>query len=57
MNNKMAKNAYLSTTESKNQTKQTRRTELFDSCQMEGGVWVNEWKGEGIKNYKQVVTE
>ena len=27
MNNKMAKNIYLSTTESKKQTKQTRRTE------------------------------
>ena len=27
MNNKMAKNTYLSTVESKKQTKQTRRTE------------------------------
>ena len=40
MNNKMAINTYLSTIESKKQTKQTRRTdrimetESFDGCQM-----------------------
>ena len=49
MNNKMAINTYLSTIESKNQTKQTRRTknhgyrECFDGCQMGGevGEWEN----------------
>ena len=49
MNNKMAINTYLATTESKKQTKQKRRTETeqwmwrdFDGCQMEGdvGEWV-----------------
>ena len=42
MNSKMAINSYLSTIESKKQTKQTRRTEtkswiqtvFFDGCQM-----------------------
>ena len=41
MKNKMAKNTYVSTTESKKQTKQTRKqrqnhgyTERFDGCQM-----------------------
>ena len=63
MNDKMAKNTYLSTIESKKQTKQTRRTEteswiqkVFDSCQI-GGVWGNGRRGEGIKKHKQVVTE
>ena len=44
MNNKMAINTYLSTIESKIQTKQTRRTETeswirraFCGCQMGGG--------------------
>ena len=44
MNNKMPKNTYISTIESKKQTKQTRRTEKesyigehFDGCQMGGG--------------------
>ena len=49
MNNKMAKNKNLSTTESKKQTKQTKRTEsrgyreCCDGCQMGGalGEWVN----------------
>ena len=49
INNKVATNTTLSTMESKNQTKQIRRTETeqwmwrdFDGCQMEGdgGEWV-----------------
>ena len=46
MNNKMAINRYLSTVESKRQTKQTRRTETeswirraFDGYQMARGCW------------------
>ena len=48
MNNKMAKNTYLSTVESKKQTKQTRRTEtqlwiqrVFRWLQDLRGVWIN----------------
>ena len=46
MNNKMAINTYLSTTESKKQTKQTRRTETeswiqraFFGCPLGGECW------------------
>ena len=58
MDTKMAK--YLSTTESKQQTKQTRRSESpgyrgrFDGWR---GVWGNGRRGEGMKKYKWVVTE
>ena len=54
MNNKMAINTYLSTTESEKQNKWTRRTETdsqiqrtFDGCQMGGGLgeWVKKMKG------------
>ena len=62
MNNKMATNTCLSTIESKKQTKPTRRTETeswiwrkFNGSQM--GVWGNGGRGEGVKNYKLVVTE
>ena len=49
MNNKMAKNMYLSTIESKKQNKHTeqkhihRHREHFNGCQMERG-WGNERK-------------
>ena len=64
MNNKMAINRYLSTIESKRQTKQIRRTETESWIQRvfcwlpDGrGVWGNGGRGEGIKKYKLVVTE
>ena len=48
MNNKMVANTYLSTIESKKQTKQTRRTEpeswIHHGCQMEG-----DYRGMGEK--------
>ena len=42
MNNKMAINIYLSTTESKKQTKQTRRTGT--ESQMESVLMVTRWE-------------
>ena len=52
----MAINIYLSTSDSKKQTKQTRRTETESWIQREfwwlpdvGGLGGNEWRGEGIK--------
>ena len=59
----MAINTYLLTTESKKQTKQTRSTETESWIWRAfwwlplGGIWGNRWRGEGIKNYKEVVTE
>ena len=54
MKNKMAINTYLSTIQSKKQTKQTRRTEtesrtqrVFDVCQMEVG---RGRVGEGLRS-------
>ena len=56
MNNKMVINTYLSTIESKKQTKQTRRTETeswiqraFDSCQMGGRCG---GMGEGVRGLR-----
>ena len=56
MNNNMAKNANLSTFESKKQTKQTRRTETesrvwraFFGCQMGGGFGV---MGEEVRGLR-----
>ena len=61
MNNKMAINTYISTTESEKQTKQNKyrgrstEAEHFDDCQMGGQGMGERW--EGIKKYKLVVTE
>ena len=56
MINKMAINTYLSTVESKNQTKQTRRTRQnhgyevgFDGCQMGDGC---EKRGEEVRGLR-----
>ena len=64
MNNKMAIYTYLSTIESIKQTKQRRRTELESwiwraFCWLPDGrgSWGSGGGGEGIKKYKQVVTE
>ena len=43
MNNKVAINTYLSTIESKNQTKQTRRTDRIMDTE---SVWMARW-GDG----------
>ena len=59
----MATNTYLSTIESKNQSKQTEQKqnhehrEHFDGCQMGGGGQGMDKKDEGIKKYKLVVTK
>ena len=64
MNNKKAINTYLSTTESKKQTKQTRRmeTELWKHRTFRWlpdgrWVWENGCIHEGMKKYKLIVTE
>ena len=59
----MAINTYLSTTESKKQTKQEGQRwnqgyrEHFDGCQKVEEMWGSSCTGEGIKKYKQIVTE
>ena len=52
MNNKMAINTYLSTTESKKQTKQTSRTETESWIQRAFG-WMPDW-GVGGKMGEEV---
>ena len=44
MNNKMTINTYLSTIESKKQTKQTRRDRIMD---VESILMVARWEGDG----------
>ena len=43
--NKIAKNIYLSTIESKKQTKQTRRTETESWVQYESVLMASRWEG------------
>ena len=68
MNNEMAINTYLSTTESKKQSKPIRRTEteswiLKMLMSIESILTVARWEGgvgeevRGLKKYNQVVTE
>ena len=62
MNNKMAVNTYLSTTDSKKNKiikpaeQNYRCRECFNGCQMGGGWGMGE-KSKGIKKYKLLVTE